>query len=47
MANLLSEEKLWELPLALWDEVRSRLKRDGLWQGDPQAQKAPACPALN
>lgn len=39
VANLLSEEKLWELPLALWDEVRSRLKRDGLWKGDPRLRR--------
>ena len=39
VANLLSEESLWECQLTLWEEIRTRLKRDGVWTGDAQLRR--------
>lgn len=39
MANLLSEERLANCSLNLWDEVHARLKRDGLLDGEERLRR--------
>lgn len=39
MANLLSEERLADCSLSLWDEVYSRLKRDGVLDGNERLRR--------
>jgi dGTPase len=39
MANLLSEERLADCNLILWDEICTRLKRDGVLEGDERLRR--------